>query len=96
MILFTVPNSQIALRKQMSAVNFYCKSRFRLDYLPKIIIWVGRQILIFAEIKIRNVISIFDTLVDRAQNSCKTNMNTGLKSRGRPVYCFNMTLSTIG
>ena len=28
----------------------------------------------------------FDTLVDRAQNSCKTNMNTGLKSRGRLVY----------
>jgi len=66
MISFTVPNSQIALNKRMSTVNFYCKSRFRLDYLPEIIIWVGRQILIFAEIKIRNVISIFDTLVDRA------------------------------
>ena len=30
----------------------------------------------------------FDTLIDRAQNSCKTNMNSGLKSRGRLVYSF--------
>jgi hypothetical protein len=45
--------------KQMSTVNFYCKLHFRLDYLPEIVIWVSRQILIFVETKIRNVISVF-------------------------------------
>lgn len=38
---------------------------FRLDYLPEIVIWAGRQVLILVEAKIRAVF-IFDTLVDRA------------------------------
>lgn len=93
MISFTVPNSQIALNKRMSTVNSLIL--FRLDYLPEVVIWAGRQVLILVEAKIRAVF-IFDTLVDRAQNSCKTNMNTGLKSRGRLVYRFIMELSSIG
>ena len=63
MILFTVPNSQIAFNKQMSTVNSFIL--FRLDYLPEVVIWAGRQVLILVEAKIRAVF-IFDTLVDRA------------------------------
>ena len=69
----------------MSTLNSFML--FRLDYLPEVVIWAGRQVLILVEAKIRAVF-IFDTLVDRAKNSWKTNMNTGFKSRGRLVYCF--------
>jgi hypothetical protein len=70
------------LNKQMSTVNSFIL--FRLDYLPEVVIWAGRQVLILVEAKIRAVF-IFDTLVDRAKNSWKTNMNSGFKSRGRLV-----------
>ena len=41
----------------------------------------------------------FDTPVDRAQNSWKTNMNTGFESRGRLVYLlwsYRLSVRTAG